>query len=389
MNKKQLENPILSNKENRDEQENLVLHQTTEDIISDFDCNSQHNLNISNIEENEKGKDVDPKKEILNKENSFSDRFSEKLSSIGRVLKREKTGMLYVLTAHFLWTTNSIYLKFLTQHFKDRFKNKTFLFSRGLMTVIISYFLGIYQEGKIYKLTEFKSNILYALLIRMNFNFFSMSIWVVSVWYLRISTCQIISTLSPIIIIFFSIIFLGEKYYTRYAYGIILGILGSSIIVLNENKIPTVEEKESKAYEIFLGVFCNFLSMITGGIEGVCNKIMAKEKTPITSQMFYVGISHCVYSFLWMLITNDFDYTALYFIMCMMHAILFFSGFYMFNKGLQIIDLSKTSIIQYSKIVFVFILGAVFLKQKVFFSDIIGSTIIVSFMIYHVMNPIK
>ena len=45
----------------------------------------------------------------------------------------------------------------------------------------------------------------------MNFNFFSMSIWVVSVRYLRISTCQIISTLSPIIIIFFSILFLNEN----------------------------------------------------------------------------------------------------------------------------------------------------------------------------------
>ena len=389
MNKKNLENPILSNKENQNEQENLVLHQTAEDVISDFDCISQHNITISNIEEHENEKDIDPKKEILAKDNSFSDRFSEKLSSIGKTLKREKTGMLFVLAAHFLWTTNSIYLKFLTQHFKDRFKNKTFLFSRGLMTVIISYFLGLYQEGKIYKLSELKSNILYALLIRMNFNFFSMSIWVMSVWYLRISTCQIISTLSPIIIIFFSIIFLGEKYYSRYAYGIIIGILGTAIIVLNENKIPTVEEKESKAYEIFLGIMCNFLSMISGGIEGVCNKIMAKEKTPITSQMFYVGCSHCTYSFLWMLITNDFDYTVLYFLMCMMHGILFFSGFYMFNKGLQIIDLSKTSIIQYSKIVFVLILSAIFLKQKVFFSDIVGSAIIVSFMVYHVLHPVK
>ena len=389
MNKKHLENPILSNKENQNEQENLVLHQTAEDVISDFDCISQHNITISNIEEHENEKDIDPKKEILAKDNSFSDRFSEKLSSIGKTLKREKTGMLFVLAAQFLWTTNSIYLKFLTQHFKDRFKNKTFLFSRGLMTVIISYFLGLYQEGKIYKLSELKSNILYALLIRMNFNFFSMSIWVMSVWYLRISTCQIISTLSPIIIIFFSIIFLGEKYYSRYAYGIIIGILGTAIIVLNENKIPTVEEKESKAYEIFLGIMCNFLSMISGGIEGVCNKIMAKEKTPITSQMFYVGCSHCTYSFLWMLITNDFDYTVLYFLMCMMHGILFFSGFYMFNKGLQIIDLSKTSIIQYSKIVFVLILSAIFLKQKVFLSDIVGSAIIVSFMVYHVLHPVK
>ena len=383
MDKKLLEN-MLKNENQQNEQENLVLHQTTEDVISDFDCISQNNLNISAIED----KDFNDKKETEKKE-SFADKISEKLSSVGRALKMEKTGMMYCLIAHFLWTNNSIYLKFLTQHFKERFKNKTFLFSRGLMTVIISYFLGIYQEGKIYKLTELKTNILYALLIRMNFNFFSMSIWVVSVWYLRISTCQIISTLSPIIIIFFSIIFLGEKYYPRYTYGVIFGILGSSIIVLNENKIPSVEEKDSKAFEIFLGVFCNFLSMITGGIEGVCNKIMAKEKTPITSQMFYVGCSHCVYSFLWMLITNDFDYTVTYFFMCMMHAILFFSGFYMFNKGLQIIDLSKSSIIQYSKIVFVFILSVIFLGQKVFFSDIVGSIIIVSFMIYHVMNPVK
>ena len=388
MYKKDLENSILRNEEQQNE--NIILHQTAEDIISEYDGISQKNLNISNIEdiEIEKEKEAEHKNEILTHE-SFADKISEKLSSIGRALRREKTGMIYCLIAQFLWTLNSIYLKFLTQHYKNRFKNKTFLFSRGLMVVIISYFLGKYQEGKILKLTELPKNILQALLIRMNFNFFSMSIWVVSVWYLRITTYQIISTLSPIILIFFSIIFLGEKYYSRYTYGIILGILGTTIIVLNENKIPSVEEKDSKTYEIFLGVFCNFLSMVTWGIEGVCNKIMAKEKTPITSQMFYVGLSHCAYSFLWMFFTNDFDYTIEYFLLCMIHAILFFSGFYIFNKGLQIIDLSKTSIIQYSKIVFVFILGAIFLGQKVFFSDIVGSVIIVSFMIYHVMNPVK
>ena len=154
--------------------------------------------------------------------------------------------MLYCLLAHFLWTTNSIYLKFLTQYFQSKFKNKTFLFSRGPMTLLISYFLGIYQEGKILKLTELRKNILKALLIRINFNFFSMSIWVLSVRYLRISTCQIISTLSPIIIIFFSIIFLNEKYFPRYTYGIFFGIVGSAIIILNENKIPAVKKNNQK-----------------------------------------------------------------------------------------------------------------------------------------------
>ena len=379
MDKNQIDSPMVQRTSNTLDKDNYILHQTAEDVISEYEGSINNNINSDNNDKNK----------ILSHRNSFKDIISEKISIISNTLKKEKTGMLYCLLAHFLWTTNSIYLKYLTQYFQSKFKNKTFLFSRGLMTIIISYFLGLYQEGKILKLTELPPNILKALLIRMNFNFFSMSIWVVSVRYLRISTCQIISTLSPIIIIFFSIIFLQEKYFPRYTYGIIFGILGSSIVILNEDKIPAVEEKQSKTYEIFIGVFCNFLSMITGGIEGVCNKIMAKEKTPITSQMFYVGCSHIFYSFLWMLITRDFDYTLKYFLMCMAHAILFFGGFFFFNKGLQIIDLSKTSIIQYSKIVFVFILGTIFLGQKVFFSDILGSSIIVGFMIYHVLNPVK
>ena len=379
MDKNQIESPMIQRNSNSLDKENYVLHQTAEDVISEYEGLINNDINS----------DDNDKKEILSHRNSFQEIISEKISIISNTIKKEKTGILYCLLAHFLWTTNSIYLKYLTQYFQSKFKNKTFLFSRGLMTLLISYFLGLYQEGRILKLTELPQNILKALLIRMNFNFFSMSIWVVSVRYLRISTCQIISTLSPIIIIFFSIIFLQEKYFPRYTYGIIFGIIGSSIVILNENKIPAVEEKESKTYEIFIGVFCNILAMITGGIEGVCNKIMAKEKTPITSQMFYVGCSHCFYSFLWMLITWDFDYTLKYFLMCMGHAILFFGGFFFFNKGLQIIDLSKTSIIQYSKIVFVFVLGVIFLGQEVFFSDILGSSIIVGFMIYHVLNPVK
>ena len=379
MDKNQIESPMIQRNSNSLDKENYVLHQTAEDVISEYEGLINNDINS----------DDNNKIEILSHRNSFQEIISEKISIISNTIKKEKTGILYCLLAHFLWTTNSIYLKYLTQYFQSKFKNKTFLFSRGLMTLLISYFLGLYQEGRILKLTELPPNILKALLIRMNFNFFSMSIWVVSVRYLRISTCQIISTLSPIIIIFFSIIFLQEKYFPRYTYGIIFGIIGSSIVILNENKIPAVEEKESKTYEIFIGVFCNILAMITGGIEGVCNKIMAKEKTPITSQMFYVGCSHCFYSFLWMLITWDFDYTLKYFLMCMGHAILFFGGFFFFNKGLQIIDLSKTSIIQYSKIVFVFVLGVIFLGQEVFFSDILGSSIIVGFMIYHVLNPVK
>ena len=118
---------------------------------------------------------------------------------------------------------------------------------------------------------------------------------------------------------------------------------------------------------------------------------MANNIISIYTQMFYLGIFHCLYSFLWMLFTMDFDYTFIYFILCMLQAVLFFLGNFFNYSGLKMIDLSKTSLLQYTKIVFVFvfILSSLLLNEKIFISDIFGSCIIVTFMIYHVLYPIK
>jgi drug/metabolite transporter (DMT)-like permease len=140
---------------------------------------------------------------------------------------------------------------------------------------------------------------------------------------------------------------------------------------------------------VFIGITSILFSIFLGGVLSLVNKIMAVEKISLYTQLFYFGIFHCLYSFLWMLFTMDFDYTLGYFFLSALQACLFFLGNYFNYLGLKIIDLSKTSLIQYTKIVFVFLLGSLVLGEKIFFSDIVGSTIIVSFMIYHVMNPIK
>ena len=219
--------------ENNDQQ-NTKYEQKNPLLI--FDSNTVDNFAKSCIINSEH--DIQNNEETESAERkSFSSSVSDKLSSISQTFKKEKAGILYCLLAQFLWTTNSVYLKFLTQYFKEIFKNKTYLFARGFMVIIISYCLGKYKDGKIYKLSELSTQIIKLLLIRGNCNFFSMAIWVVSVRFLRISTCQILNCLAPIILIFLSIIFLGEKYNSRYTYGIILGIIGSSIIVLTINLI--------------------------------------------------------------------------------------------------------------------------------------------------------
>jgi len=327
---------------------------------------------------------------IVNKDlnKSIDEKIQERLSSVKNSDKNERLGFAYCLCAQFLWTLNSVYLKYLTLHFHTFFKNKTFLFARGLATMIICYILGHYFDGKIYKLSDFNQEIKKCILIRANVSYFRMSFWLVAIYYLRITTCQIISTLNPIIIICFSIIFLNEKYHSRYAIGIILGILGSSIIVLNEKKIVSTK-KDSSVSEVFIGIISILCNISLAGVIGVSNKIMAKNNISIYTQMFYLGFFHCLYSFLWMLFTWDFDYTWTYFFLCTMQAVLFFLANCFNYSGLKLIDLSKTSLLQYTKIVFVFILSSLLLNEKIFLSDILGSFIIVTFMIYHVIYPIK
>jgi len=364
-----------------------IINDKSKPLIKEFDGiistkseNKPNNIHLNTNKEN--------KNEEINIKRSMDEKIEERISATKNTFKNERLGFSYCLCAQFLWTLNSVYLKFLTLHYHTTFKNKTFLFARGFATMIICYCLGNYFDGKIYKITEFNSQIKKCILIRANVSFFRMSFWLVAIYYLRISTCQIISTLSPIIIIFFSVIFLNEKYHSRYAIGIILGILGSSIIVLNEKKIVS-NKKDSSLSEVFIGIISILCNISLAGVIGVANKIMANNKISIYTQMFYLGIFHCFYSFLWMLFTMDFDYTFIYFILCMLQAVLFFLGNFFNYSGLKMIDLSKTSLLQYTKIVFVFILSSLLLNEKIFLSDIFGSCIIVSFMIYHVINPIK
>ena len=323
---------------------------------------------------------------------SLKDKISEKLSSIKSVFKRERLGLVYCILAQFLWTLNNVILKFITKHYKSTFTNKSYLISRGFFIIIISYFGGKHFDGKIYKLSEFDPKIRKCLLARANLSFFGMCFWLLAVYYLRVSTCQIIYSISPIFIIFLGVFFLKEKYYNRYSVGVILGIIGSCIIILNENKLANSQKKDntnSSLSDVVKGLLSITANIIITGIIWVVNKIMATNKISLYVQLFYFGIFHFSYGFLWMLITMDFNYGIIYLLLCGSQAFLWFLGNYYNYLGLKLIDLNKISIIQYTAIVFVLILGVLLLREKIFFSDIIGSAIIVSFMIYHAMNPIR
>lgn len=322
------------------------------------------------------------KSKITIKENCFENEEKPKPKK-----KDEFIGIIYSIITQLIWTINSISLKYFINNFSHIFKNKTFLFPRGLTTIIISFILGKIRDGKIYSFNFYDSAVQKCILIKANLSFFAMCFWTLAVSYLRITTCQVISSLSPILVITFSVLFLHEKFHYRYLLGIITGGVGSLIIILDEKKI---QEKNNTTYlkEYIIGVIGIIMNIVLSSFNNIANKYMAKRAS-INTQMFYLGIFHSVYSLLWMIFTWDFDYTIKYFFGCALQSFLFFLGNFFYNLSLTKLSMSKYSILQYSKFVFAFILGWGVLKEDVLMNDMVGTTMIGGYLIFDIMFPVK
>ena len=177
------------------------------------------------------------KSKVTIKENIFEDEQKPKPKKTDEFI-----GIIYSIITQLVWTINSISLKYFINNYSQLFKNKTFLFPRGLTTVLISFILGKIKDGKIYSFNFFDSAVQKCILVKANLSFFAMCFWTIAVTYLRITTCQVISSLSPILVIAFSVIFLKEKFYFRYVLGILTGVIGSIIIIFDEKKIQESHE---------------------------------------------------------------------------------------------------------------------------------------------------
>ena len=74
--------------------------------------------------------------------------------------------------------------------------------------------------------------------------------------------------------------------------------------------------------------------------------------------------------------------------MCILHGLFFYLYYICYNRALQLAQVNKIVVITYLQIVFVFILGNIFLGEKIYETDIIGTLLMLSYMIYNVLNPI-
>ena len=298
--------------------------------------------------------------------------------------KNERFALIIGLIAQFVWAINSIQLKTYKKWFPEAYSNNSIVFWRSLPIWVLGYFFCKYKNIPITPHSKIKH--LYWFFFRSFGNYMTIYLWVIAITYFRVSTCQCISGCNPIIVTFLSIWILHESFYTRYIYGIFFCLIGTALIVKNETKGSNKDEPNNGNIYIGLSVILTHLTLFSFSTMG--QKILSKQGMHGDEQNYYLGVYNTIPALICMIFENHYGLSSfLYIIYSISNGFIFYLANYLTALALENISINKFLPMTYMNIVFVFILGFLFLGENVYFTDIFGSMLIMGFQIYNVVIP--
>jgi drug/metabolite transporter (DMT)-like permease len=314
----------------------------------------------------------------------------------------------------FIMGLATFHLKLLNMYIAVADVNTT-IFFRYLLITVFSFLIMRNQDIQIPAYTEVGDTLW--LTIRNVSNYCSATTLIVCFNYMRLATAIVFSALSPIFACVFSVLILKEKFHIRYIIGILICLSGSLMMILNEKTEKNIEDKSNQDtylsnnstlrllsndnnsevnndfMNILIGTFFGLTHSITLSLFSISTKLLINKKININIAMYYLGIFISVVSFIvgfFVNIHNEALLNPSYVFHACLSGALFYAGFqvinFAFNSKLEVLH---TTSIGYVQIVESFILGALFLSETIYFSDILGCSIIIAYNILNVLFPIK
>ena len=300
--------------------------------------------------------------------------------------KRKKERFAYILGmfTQGLWALNGVQIKTFRRYFPEIYSDNSVLFWRMFIVVILGYCICKYKNIYIKSLFEQKN--LKWFLFRNGTAYIFITCWIKMYSYFRVSTISVVCGTAPIIIIIFSVFLIGEKFYIRYILGVLLCIIGSSVIILND-KNP---ESKSQILDdnVFIGILYAISNIVLYSLSMIGQKVLTKEGMDCDLQNYYFGLYNSVPALIVLIFTGEIFTTNIpYCLYVSTNGFIFYLANYLTTICLKNIAVSKFQPITYLGIVFTFILSAIILGEPIFFSDIIGASIIIGFQYYNFQYP--
>lgn len=320
--------------------------------------------------------------------------------------KNERIAYIYGIISQFLWAIVSIQIKTMITFFPEEFTLNTIAFFRTFPLGLAGYYLCKKKNIRIKRWNDLQYKFWF---IIRNGGFYAMVVlWVVMNIYFRVSTCQCIANCNPVIVLVISSVLLNERFYPRYIIGIIVCFIGAYMIISNERKPTHVNEQsnennsnlrllfefilrnldEKSQNNILFGAIAAVSHLTISAFANFAQRELAKEGISGDEQNFWLGVFNCIRAFTVMIFQRNFGLRNIkYPLYIMTNAPVFYLANYYTAEALKYITINKLIPLNYLSIVFVFILGYFFLGEKVFFTDLLGSIIIIGFQIYNIYIP--
>ena len=311
---------------------------------------------------------------------------SSMLDSEKLALKRKNENFAYTLGifTQIIWSINGLQMKTFQQYFMNDFTNNSAVFWRSLPLAPLAYIICKKNRIHITSHSEVKHIIWFY--FRYLGNYVTISLGIKLFSYFRLSTGTVITGCTPLLVIIFAVIFLGERFYLRYLLGVLICILGSSIIVFNDKKPQSRQTILDD--NLFMGIIVAISQLIFLALNFTGQKFMVKEKMENNVQNFYLGVYNALPAFIFCLIDRNFGFSNMkYVLYCMSNGFIFYLGNYLTVICLKYIALSKYQPVTYLALVFTFIIAGVILGEAIYFTDILGALFIIGFQFYNMKFP--
>jgi len=298
---------------------------------------------------------------------------------------RERFGYIIGILSQSVWALNSIQIKTYEPWFPKSFSNNSLLLWRSIPIWLLGYYFC--KKKHIYIKPVSEINHKFWFFFRSFGNYIGVYLWVRMFSYLRVSTGQVITNCFPVLVIFLSVIYLHEKFYWRYVLGVIICLIGSGLIVLNENKAGT--KKLVVNDNLFAGIMFSLAHLLFEGLSCLGQKIMCKEKLAADLQNYYLGMFNALPALIFCLFERHFGLNDIvYVIYAISNGLcLFYLANYLQTISMENLSAAKFMPVTYMCIVFIFILGFVLLHETVYFTDAFGAAMIIAFQIYNYYYP--
>ena len=297
--------------------------------------------------------------------------------------KNEKYAYFIGILAQVFWGINAVQMKSLRLIYSDRYTDCSVNFYRFITVTLIGYYMTKYEKIKILKLSEIPH--LKWFLARNAVAYIFLFCWTKMFTYFRAATVQVINQTNPIVVIFFSIWLIGEKFHRRYLVGIFLCVLGSAIIIFNDKKPQ--KNTTILSDNIFAGICFGIGNVVFSGLSITAQKVVTKTGIEANLQNFYFGLFTLVPAFVIYLFSGEYVFSIGYFLYSLLNGFFFYMANFLTSIAFKYIAASKFQPVTYLNIIFTFLFSFLLLGEPVFITDVIGAGIIIGYQYYNMQYP--